>query len=328
MNDRPFTLLDVMLGVYKHGLACKLSEESFTFLIGLILEHNDKGFKMPFDLNNQQAMGIGGGNTPKSVRRRRLTLSKFKIDGEPLLKFTSGNYGRSTCAKYEINYKKLLLYKGMWTGEMDLPAQIWGSSGHSRGRVEGTVGGTVPGPILRSEEDKEDNIRSADDNNFDDKFTDKESTVSNISDDITTLGKAVLYKWSHQLAAEPSDSCCRQALEAKGVDGDIDKLLEAIDRAPAMLKDQNGKKPNPIDALSFVVDIAQHPTWYAEQKTVTPGSLSYDRRDAFERKLKELEEQYAEWSEAGDEHFPVMSKADCLQDLDTEMDRIRGILAT
>jgi hypothetical protein len=120
-----FTLIDVMLGIDKHGLVCKLSEESFTFLIGIILEHNRRGFKTPFDMNNLQAMAAGGGNTPKSVRRRRANLSKFKIGGKALLKVISGNYGRNTCAKYEINYKSLLSYKGVWSGELDLPAQIW-----------------------------------------------------------------------------------------------------------------------------------------------------------------------------------------------------------
>jgi len=148
MVDRPFTLIDVMLGIDKYGLVCKLSEESFTFLIGIILEHNRRGFKMPFDLNNLQAMAAGGGNTPKSVRGRRANLCKFRIDGKPLLKVISGNFGKNTCAKYEINYKSLLLYKGVWTGGNSLLEQKGSSRGHSRGRVEGTVEGT----ILRSEE--------------------------------------------------------------------------------------------------------------------------------------------------------------------------------
>lgn len=150
MSDRRLTLTDVMLGIDKHGLVCKLSEESFTFLIGIILEHNKRGFRMPFDLNNQQAMAAGGGNTPKSVRRRRATLCKFKIDGKPLLKVISGNYGRNTCAKYEINYKSLMLYNGIWSGETMLPTQIWDSRGESSGYS--TRPSTRPHPKIREEE--------------------------------------------------------------------------------------------------------------------------------------------------------------------------------
>ncbi len=161
MSER-ITLMDVMLGIDKHGLICKLTEESFTFLIGIILEHNRRGFKAPFDLNNLQAMAAGGGNTPKSVRRRRDTLCKFRIDGKPLLKVVSGNYGRNTCAKYEINYESLLVYNGVWTKQNNLPAHKW----VGKGRVEGNsaanpppnppINGSVPGPILRSEERRED----------------------------------------------------------------------------------------------------------------------------------------------------------------------------
>lgn len=166
MSDRRLTLTDVMLGIDKHGLVCKLSEESFTFLIGIILEHNKRGFRMPFDLNNQQAMTAGGGNTPKSVRRRRATLCKFKIDGKPLLKVVSGNYGKNTCAKYEINYESLMLYNGIWSGETMLPAQIWVGRGEgtetpaSNPTLNPTLNppkyGSDPVPILRSEEKREE----------------------------------------------------------------------------------------------------------------------------------------------------------------------------
>lgn len=157
MNGR-ITLTDVMIGIDKHGLVCKLSDESFKFLIGMILEHNKIGFAPGFDMTNSQAMAAGGGNTPKSVRRRRLTLSKFKIHGKALLKFSTGNYGRNTCAKYEINYESILSHNGVWTKENDLPAQKRVGSGESRGRVEGTVGGTVEAPSLdqKREEKKED----------------------------------------------------------------------------------------------------------------------------------------------------------------------------
>ena len=158
MSERRITLTDVMIGIDKHGLVCKLSEESFTFFIGMILEHNKLGFKDGFDMTNSQAMAAGGGNTPKSVRRRRATLTKFRIDGKPLLKVYTGNYGRNTCAKYEINYKSLLSYNGVWSGQTDLPTQRWDSSGESGGRVEGRVEGTVPGPILRSDQKREEEI--------------------------------------------------------------------------------------------------------------------------------------------------------------------------
>ena len=177
MSDRPFTLLDVMLGIDKHDLVCKLTEEAFTFLVGIILAHNRREFDMPFDLNNTQAMAAGGGNTPKSVRRRRATLCKFRIQGKPLLKVISGNYGRNTCAKYEINYKNLLSYNGVWTGHKGLPGQIWAGSGEGGGPVEGAVEGTVPGPILRLDQNRSDKISSS------------RSNVVTGSNDVTASGK-------------------------------------------------------------------------------------------------------------------------------------------
>jgi len=152
VSDPSFTLIDVILGIHKHGLVCKLSEQSFAFLIGIILEHNSIGFKTPFTLNNFQAMAAGGGKTPQSVRRRRATLCKFKIAGKPLLNVVSGNYGRNTAATYEIDYKSLLAYNSVWSGQNGLPNQICNSSGWDND----TVPDAVALPSYRSEKRREE----------------------------------------------------------------------------------------------------------------------------------------------------------------------------
>jgi len=231
MADVRITLTDVMLGIDKHGLVCKLSEESFTFLIGMILEHNKIGFVPGFDMTNSQAMAAGGGNTPKSVRRRRLTLSKFKINGKPLLKFTTGNYGRNTCAEYEINYESLLSYNGVWTKENSQPAQKWGSSGESGGRVEGTVEGTVPGPILRSDQNRGEKTTTGPIGDLD------ISDYPNTDTDATVVVGLILNKYRSQIMdSTPSPNNMRIALEHYTVQ----QLTEAIGRTPMVLK---AKKP-------------------------------------------------------------------------------------
>jgi len=112
--DRPFTLIDVMRGIRKHGLIDKMSPQCFTFLIGLILEANELGFKNPIGMSTRQAMSIGGGTSRQTVYSRRQKLELLKIDGVPLLKCDAGSRAHNNVAKYEVNYNLLCSYNGVW----------------------------------------------------------------------------------------------------------------------------------------------------------------------------------------------------------------------
>ncbi len=99
--------------------------------------------------------------------------------------------------------------------------------------------------------------------------------------------------------------------------------------APAMLKDQNGTKPNPIDALAFVLNVAKHPKWYVYESSNSSG-VSYDKKEKMESKIRELEELHAEASVADNTkaHFPLMTKEQFLEETETELERLRGMLQT
>ena len=158
MDERRYTLTDVMVGIYKHKLIARLPEELFTFLIGIIQEHNDVGFKDDFDMTNSSAMAAGGGNNRQSVKRRRDALVKFKIDKKPILKITVGNKGKNTCCKYEIDYDLLCRYNGVWTKESNVPSQK-----HNSSRDDGSYDGYNDGDarsvtILRSDQKREEQI--------------------------------------------------------------------------------------------------------------------------------------------------------------------------
>jgi len=160
------TLTDVMRGIYKQRIITKLPEELFTFLVGIIQEHNEVGFKDDFDMTNGQAMAAGGGNNRQSVKRRRDALAKFKIDGTPILVVKGGNRGKNTCCKYQINYDLICRYNGIWSKEKQAPSQKYNSS-----RDDGDTRGVTMGdretdarrdyPKTRSEEVREEN------NNYD-----------------------------------------------------------------------------------------------------------------------------------------------------------------
>ncbi len=99
-----------------------------------------------------------------------------------------------------------------------------------------------------------------------------------ITDDISQLSNSILYKWQGQLTAGPSYSKCRQALES--VDGDLDKLLEAVNRAPVALK---GATHTPHSALCFVLKIADNKDWYVPKYTDDQPAvkqLTYGEREA------------------------------------------------
>ena len=131
MSDHPITLTNVMRGVRKHGLVDKLSDGCFKLLIGLILEANELGFKNPIDMTVKQALVAGGGNNRQTLNTRRKTLAKFRLDRKPLVKITAGNHAKNTLATYEINYKLLCSYNGVWQGieaqpsrNLDIPLDI------------------------------------------------------------------------------------------------------------------------------------------------------------------------------------------------------------
>ncbi len=274
-----FTLLDVMLGVDKNGLVCKLTEESFTFFVGLILAHNRRGFAPDFDMTNLQAMAAGGGNTPRSVRRRRLTLSKFKLDGEPLLKYESGNYGRNTCAEYEINYKKLLAYNGVWYSENGLPAQKGGGSGSSRGRVEGRVEGTVEAPSLdQIREDKtnpptpQNEITTQESSETEEAGAgDSDSKGKRKKTEVDALTKLFRDKFqkAKRLTGEPPYTKVNEILYKHGMDSCV-----------AAIKDAEPDANNWSGIINYVGAIAKR--------------LSVDSRGISGEKLDKLEKEYRE----------------------------------
>lgn len=111
------TLTDVMRGIKKHKLADKLQDGVYKFLIELILEANELGFKNPIDLTVQQALAIGGGRNRQTLYNRRGALRKIRIDGKHLVKVNVGSYGQGSLATYEIDYDLLCLYNGVWSKE-------------------------------------------------------------------------------------------------------------------------------------------------------------------------------------------------------------------
>jgi len=120
MPDSPVTLTNVMIGVYKLDLINVLSPICYTFLVGLIMEHNEHWFEQPLTMTTKQAMNAGGGDSRQTVYARRKILSTIRVKGEPLIKITPGNHAKNTATKYEINYNLLCCYNGLRPTSTDM----------------------------------------------------------------------------------------------------------------------------------------------------------------------------------------------------------------
>ena len=107
MSGHLFTLADVMRGIRNHGLIDKMSEECFTFLIGLIMEADNLGFKNPMNFTVNQTLAIGGGNSRQTLNNRRKTLRNFRLNGKQLVKIIAGNHSQNSVATYRIDYELL-----------------------------------------------------------------------------------------------------------------------------------------------------------------------------------------------------------------------------
>lgn len=161
MSDRPFTLIDVMRGVKKHKLADKLTDGVYKFLIELILEANELGFKNPIDLTVKQALAIGGGESRQTLYNRRNSLKKIMLNGKHLVKVKVGSYGQRSLATYEIDYKLLCSYTGVWQGSICAPSnEIDEGFTKPLRSVDVTLDDGLP--ILRSDQRREDNIQMTD----------------------------------------------------------------------------------------------------------------------------------------------------------------------
>ncbi len=159
MSDRPFTLIDVQRGMWKLKLHSILNEE-FKLFWGLIMTANDLGFKNPIELVNQDAMSLAKVNNREMLRRRRNALTKARVYGNWILKYTRGNGWQTQCGKYEINYEFLVSTIEVWNGDTtSLNGRL--STGVDRG-VDRSVPRGVTQPLtevlttLRSDQKRED----------------------------------------------------------------------------------------------------------------------------------------------------------------------------
>jgi len=114
MRKYPFTLIEIMVGVYNLRICNMVKGSDFRFLIGLIMKANELRFPEELSLTNDQAMDIGGGKSRQHVNQLRKSLSEVRVGGEPLLNVTPGDAWAERCAIYRINYDVLLKNSPVW----------------------------------------------------------------------------------------------------------------------------------------------------------------------------------------------------------------------
>jgi hypothetical protein len=273
-----------MKGIRKHGLIDRMSEESFTFLIGLILEANELGFKNPFTLTVGQALPIGGGKNRQTLHGRRKSLANFKIDGKPLVKVKAGNKGRNSAASYEIDYNLLCSYNGVWQGETDIPSKIF--DGSPNGTPDGASDGSPDSPLTihRSEEIREEQIPPNPPNKVTTGNGENDAGEgggsSSTNEKVKRIQNAIMRKYGSQLTREPKYGAVNDALHAFDMDDRV--ILHGIDIAPPSLT-----SPKPESALNLAI------ACYNNQRQQATG-VTPDKIDETERELAVLEQTLAE----------------------------------
>lgn len=260
------TLTDVMRGIKKHRLADRLADGVYKFLVELILEANELGFKNPIDLTVKQALAIGGGESRQSLYNRRNSLKKIMLDGKHLVKVRVGSYGQKSLATYEIDYKLLTSLNGAWQGIEPLTSNPFDES-----LTEPLRSLDVPLddglPILRSDQIRGDKKAPP---NPPTKFTTTNGLevteeelvgggVASLKPDqgiepgtnekVNTIQQRILQKYSSQLVNAPGYGACNDLLREFG--GELDWILCGINTAPAALKTQT-----PTGALNLVRSVA------------------------------------------------------------------------
>ena len=251
MTERPYSLVDVQLGMKSWDLHLLLTPPLFTFFWGLVMTANklNPRFKNPFDLTVLQGQAAGGGNSRQALWQRQQKLKKIRIDKQWLVKIKCGNYQKNVPATYEINYNLLVPQTLMMPQFEAHPSKILDAP------VDGSVDANMTDPltILRSDQKREEttteevvaDLPSAD-----------EEPMLTIKSDATIIEGAILTKYRSQIMDRPpSPNALRDALESWRVD----QLTEAIERMPLVLKnirDGNG-------VLGLACKAAANPGWWS-----------------------------------------------------------------
>ncbi len=237
-----YTLIDVMRGVKKHKLADKLSDGVYKFLVELILEANELGFKNPIDLTVNQAIAIGGGKNRATLYNRRKALRKILIDGKHLVKVNIGSYGQNSLASYEIDYKLLCLYNGVWQGsKRSLSNEIDEGLTKERRGLDVTL--DDPLPILRSDQKREEAEADSSDE------TENEKRLKLVS----SVRQAVCDAFPDQFKGRPTDLSIRKAIDE--FRGDVKPILTAC--KVILEREVTLDRPSPANALKYVVETAK-----------------------------------------------------------------------
>jgi hypothetical protein len=249
MIERRFTLIDVMRGVKKHKLADRLSDGVYKFLIELILEANELGFKNPIDLTVKQALAIGGGESRQTLYNRRRSLSKILIDGKHLVKVKVGSYGQRSLATYDIGYELLCSYNGVWSKESQSSSNEFDDPLTSPLRSF-DVPLDDPLPILRSDQKREEKTTTE---VVVDDLPEKESETERRLKLVSGIKNAICDAFPDQFKGKPTDLSIRKALdEFKGDDKPILTACRVILEKEFVLD-----YPSPSNALKYVVATAK-----------------------------------------------------------------------
>jgi len=152
MTERPYSLIDVQLGMWKLDLNLLLTPPLFSFFWGLTMVANTltPRFKNPFDLTVIQGQAAGGGNSRQALWKKQQDLKKVRIDKQWLVKIKSGNFQKNVPATYEINYN-LLIPETLTMPVFEVqPSKIIDAT--IDGSVDGSVDRSVDHPKIRREE--------------------------------------------------------------------------------------------------------------------------------------------------------------------------------
>jgi hypothetical protein len=305
MTERPYSLIDVQLGMSRLDLHLLLTPPCFTFFWGLIMTANKltPRFKNPFDLTVLQAQAAGGGSSRQSVWQKQQKLKKVRIDKQWLVKIKCGNYQKNVAATYEINYNLLI------PETLTMPVFEIQPSKIIDGSVDAMVTDVLTDPltILRSEERREEQIPPTPPKIFTTvngrevneeelaaggevkPFDPNSEGEPGTNEKVSAIQRQILNKYSSQLTQPPGYGQCNDMLQEFG--GDTTWILCGITAAPAALK-----KQTPTAAVNLVRSVAMR----LRDEGGNGGNGTAQQKDAaklalMKKELKEFEAMGEGW---------------------------------
>lgn len=249
------TLIDVFNFFFRSGFPSMIGDKATAVGLAIIFKWNSLMRPADFRMANSELESLSGCDSHLGRTRQKI-LDDCKIGGVPLFTYVSN--GTRRAGTYRINTNLLPNYDQIMT-------KLTPNYGHN-------------GNDLRDQRSEKETENDHDRSSSENENEEKEILTGTTASDHTIILGAIMRKWGSQIIHQPPFAQVTAALQEHA----RETLLEAIERAPLVLKE-----PDRMKLVGFIIAVAEHPMWYLDKADVLEIQTEEAKERAKEKRLVE-----------------------------------------